>query len=365
VSKQWSTLYVKTSGGSINYWKIWTHKAVVLTEWGQVGTDKPQFEEYTAVGKNIGRSNETSPEDQAESEAQSKYDKQIRLKYVTSIDAAESNLNIKPMLAYPLDAKREKKLKFPVSVQPKYNGVRCMAYRLVGGDIRLMSRGGKDYTLPHIQNELKGKLEHGFCLDGELYIHGMSLQTIRHHIETYTEESLQVKLVCYDCTNLPPSDQKWIDRLGELEDFFAAGQFEHIEFSLTRPMDSVARIKSFHDMCVEDGYEGAIIRSYVGVYKLAARSSDLLKYKQFQDAEFKAIGYSTGKDGVIKYICVQEDGKQFEVRPRGNEVERARLLKNADKDLGKMLTVRFQERSDDNIPLICVGIGFRPPEDMD
>ncbi|OGF52943.1 MAG: hypothetical protein A2Z21_01990 [Candidatus Fraserbacteria bacterium RBG_16_55_9] len=139
----WPKLYVETANGSINYWQIWTDGPNVCTEWGQLNTDSPQTEKYKAVGKNVGRSNETNPEEQAKLEAQSKFDKQMRLKYVLSVKEALSVLNIKPMLAYPLDDKRQKKLKFPVSVQPKYNGVRCMAYNLPDGSVRLMSRGGR------------------------------------------------------------------------------------------------------------------------------------------------------------------------------------------------------------------------------
>lgn len=118
------TLYVKTSAGNINFWSIWTEGPVVHTKWGKLDTNKPLTDSYEAEGKNIGKANETTPEEQAVLEAQSKYDKQLRLKYVHSITEAKQNLNIKPMRCYVFDEKRAKKIEWPVTVQPKFNGVR-------------------------------------------------------------------------------------------------------------------------------------------------------------------------------------------------------------------------------------------------
>jgi DNA ligase-1 len=362
----WPTLFVKTAAGNINYWQIWTEGSTVHTRWGKVGTDKPLTDSYEAVAKNVGRSNETAPHVQARLEAQSKFDKQLRLKYVRSQEEAEANINIKPMRAYTLDEKRQKKLKFPVHVQPKFNGVRCMAYNLPDGTVRLMSRGGKDYTLPHVQNELRGRLMDGMCLDGELYVHGMSLQTIRHHIETYSEHSVAVKLHCYDYLTLPPAADSWRDRFDMLLQWFRDNpRLLAVELSLTATANSMEEIEDLHGAWVEDGYEGAMVRIMDGPYRMAAKSTKLLKYKHFFDAEFKVVDWDVGKDGVIKYTCVQEEDLKFEVRPMGNEAERKRLLMEADNDMGKMLTVRFQERSNDNIPLHGRGVAFRPAKDLD
>lgn len=365
MSKSWPLLYVKTASGAINYWQIWTSGPLVCTRWGKLGTDKELSDSYQAEGKNIGRSNETTPDEQAELEAQSKYDKQLRLKYVTSIEEATSNVNIKPMRAYVLDEKRQKKLKWPVTVQPKYNGVRCMAYNLPDGSVRLMSRGGKDYTMPHVQEDLRGKIPSGWCLDGELYVHRTSLQTIRHYIETPSEKSVWVNLVCYDMTTLPPTDLPWASRHTELANWFVGNSPVHASHSPFNYAHNMEQVEQLHAYWTNEGFEGVMLREHHGPYKLAAKSVHLLKYKKFQDAEFKVVGWGLGRDGVIIYTCVQEEGKTFEVRPEGNDAERAALLQTADQDIGRLLTVRFQERSDENIPLIVTGVGFRPPEDMD
>ena len=365
-AREWPALFVKTATGSINFWQIWTTGAAVHTRWGQMGTDSPQTDGYMAEAKNVGRKNETQPHEQAQKEAQAKFDKQLRLKYKHTAEEAETNLNIKPMRAYTLDDKRQVKLKGPVHVQPKLNGVRCMAYNLPDGTVRLMSRGGKDYTLPHVQNELQGRIPAGWCLDGELYVHGTSLQTIRHYIETPCEETLLVKFTCYDFPELPTVGRTWHDRYFALVDWFEKNHdLEFCELCETQSAVNMIAIEVAHSMFVERGYEGIMVRILDGPYRLGAKSTHLLKYKKFQDDEFEVTGWDVGKDGVIKYACVQEEGLTFEVRPMGNEFERQQLLAEADASIGRLLTVRFQERSDNNIPIFPVGVALRPAKDLD
>jgi ATP-dependent DNA ligase len=364
---QWPPLYVRTATGAIGFWCIWTDGPSIWVRWGQIDGAE-QTSSVVAEPKNVGRSNATTAEEQAILEAESKFKKQLRLKYVRSREEAGSGVNIKPMRAYELDQKRAQKLSFPVTMQPKFDGCRCMAYMRADGTIRLMSRGGLDYELPHIQEQLVDRIPAGWSLDGELYVHRMSLQTIRHHIETPSEESLQIELVCYDITDLPPSKIPWDARHIQLLEWIKKNKdLTHVRMSPSVIVHSFEQIDDFHDQCVEQGYEGAIVRLHDGEYKLASKSTKLLKYKKFEDAEFLVVDWSLGKDGIIQYTCKQEDGKLFEARPMGSDEERAQLLADAQagKAFGQKLTVRFKGRSDENIPLHPRGIAFRPAKDMD
>jgi len=370
--KQWPTLYVKTASGALGQWTIWTEGSNILMEWGQVGGQMQQ-NSTPAEAKNTGRANATTAAEQAIKEAEARYNKQLRLKYVDSMEGAEKNLNIKPMRAYSLDEKRQKKLRFPITCQPKYDGCRLFAYPkdgpgAHGGVIRLMSRGGLDYTLPHVANELMHRIPKRWILDGELYCHGMSLQTIRHHIETYTQESSQVYMICYDFFCLDEREMPWRVRQDALLDFFMVNSgMSHIRLSPSIEVGSMEDLDHLHDAWVGQGYEGLIAREMDGPYMLASKSTNLLKYKKFDDAEFEVVNWSLGKDGIIQYTCKTKEGKLFEARPMGSEEERAQLLVEAQAGLavGKQLTVRYMGYSDDKIPLHPRGVAFRPPKDLD
>src|SRR5271170_6774781 len=94
------TLYKKTNTGAIQEWKIQVAvntgldagtMGMIVTDFGQVGTDKPQrTTDIISKGKNIGKKNETTAIQQAEAEAEAKWTKQVKKGYVESIQAAEA-----------------------------------------------------------------------------------------------------------------------------------------------------------------------------------------------------------------------------------------------------------------------------------
>ena len=102
-SKTMEALPILYSKGKNAYliWRVWVEGAVVIQEFGQMG-GKQQQSRREARGKNIGRSNETTPEMQAELEAKAVWTKKSTRKYAESIEA----LNNRPLL--PMLAKNDK-----------------------------------------------------------------------------------------------------------------------------------------------------------------------------------------------------------------------------------------------------------------
>jgi DNA ligase-1 len=147
--------------------------------------------------------------------------------------------------------------------------------------------------------------------------------------------------------------------------FHGARAFEHVERLPTEVCQTKDELKGFHDRYVADGKEGLIIRNSAGLYQLAARSKDLQKYKEFEDAEFTVVEFTDGvgsEKGLVIWVCETEDKKKFSVRPRGTHEERTELFDDAESYVGKKLTVRYQELTEDGIPRFPVGIAFRDYE---
>ena len=106
-----------------------------------------------------------------------------------------------------------------------------------------------------------------------------------------------------------------------------------------------------------------MLRNKAGLYK-NSRSVDLQKFKEFFDGEFKIVAYKEGtavEAGCVIWICEAENG-QFACRPRGTREERIEQCLNGKKYIGKMLTVRYQEMTDSNVPRFPVGIAIRDYE---
>ena len=104
-----------------------------------------------------------------------------------------------------------------------------------------------------------------------------------------------------------------------------------------------------------------------GIYKLGHRSYDLLKVKDFQDAEFEIIGgYENkgGQTGQCTLVCKTADGTEFGVKPEGTSEQRKWYWKNLDSIIGKKLTVRFFSWTTSKypVPRFPIGVGIRDYE---
>lgn len=173
------TLYALNKDSSYQQWKVFVENNKVIVEFGKLG-GKLQTKETLCKGKNIGRSNETTDEQQAILEAESKWNKQFRLGYRESMDESDFSEQLSPMLAH--DAiKRSKSIIYPCYVEPKLDGLRCLVTFDAQGEPVFNSRGNKTY---HIKGKIVDQIkelheETGFNMfDGEIYIHGLSLQKI-------------------------------------------------------------------------------------------------------------------------------------------------------------------------------------------
>src|SRR5579863_7330411 len=184
LTKTFQTLYKQSSVGKIQQWTIEVTDNAIKTIWGQHGGKLQETIDVIKEGKNIGKSNETTPHEQALAEAESQWEKKLKKGYVKIIkDAKAGKLDkiieggILPMLApsksYPADKDCQKYLTLSCYVQPKLDGMRCIAI-IENGECTLWSRERRPIkSVPHIAEALCEKYaiskKDKVILDGELY----------------------------------------------------------------------------------------------------------------------------------------------------------------------------------------------------
>jgi ATP-dependent DNA ligase len=386
-------LYGESSHGKRKVWKISVESrgsaAAILTEHGYENGKMVANERLVETGKNVGRSNETTPLQQAISEAQSAWNKKKDAGYAPdatggSVPSGGSSDDkpVSPMLAHDYN-KRGKSIIFPCFVQHKLDGVRCVV-----GKNGMFSRNGKKFPhLTHIQTAFQAlespdqSCEHNsqdrqrcqtlsgtdLILDGELYSDTLTFQEVVGLVkkEKITQEDrtklLQIHLFVYD---IVVDGTPYADRKARLESLIPIEGL-YIRRVDTWVCNSADEVKGFHARSVESGYEGLMLRNAAAPYRRGVRSPDLQKYKEFEDAEYPVVGFKEGdglEKGCVIWICKTSKGQEFAVRPRGTHDERTVLLAAAATYVGKELTVRFQELTTDGIPRFPVGIAFREYE---
>lgn len=382
-TKSFPTLYQKAKSGKIYQWTIWTEGPEVVTEYGTIDGEKI-IAKYTAEPKNVGRANETTAAEQAISEAQSTWTKKKDKKYVESV-ADTKEEQILPMLAHPAEKKLHK-ITYPAYLQRKFNGVRCMAMWVQEEpethEVYLMSRGNKEYHVDHIAQELRKVLGTNDVLDGEIYLHGTSLQNINKLVKKHRpgeSEALEYHIYDYPIINgdRAVSQEKRVAKLAELKKKIAEKKCTHLKIVDTIEINSFEEAKKKEKEWVKEGYEGAILRQKDAIYNFGNRSEYLLKVKSFKDAEFEITGYEIEETNVngeiikaVVWVCANDmnspDGtvKTFKVRPQGSKKDRAEQLEDVDNYIGKKLTVKYFDRTDDLVPQFGVGICVRLDEDQ-
>lgn len=380
---QFPTLFGLATNGKHKEWSIslkeLEDKTILTTVLnGYIDGKKAKSERITKKGKNIGKKNETTPYQQAFQEAERKWiDKKEKEGYSETLD--EVQIPVYPMLAhkYEIGKKKKKDIVFPCLVQPKLDGYRCMSFKT--SKINLMSRVGKMFKdLPHLMSELERFIsevkKQGFndiYLDGELYSDVVPFEEIAGIIRTekksQPEKEVLIKYHIYDI--YLKNDMNFENRNKVLEKAFKK------KYNFLKPVEllecpSINQIKEFHGNFVERGFEGLMLRNKNGVYLCKNRSHDLQKYKEFQDEEYKIVGFkeASGEDkGTIIWICEYQnnEGKTdtFAVRPKGSREFRKQFFDECSSDFsqyqGKWLKVKFQELSETLCPRFPVGLEVR------
>lgn len=365
-----------SNGKKIKEWSIKVSEnedktANIITKHGYQNCKMQENVKNILKGKNIGRSNETTALQQAINEAQSKWKKQTENGYKESIEEIENNeIKILPMLAHDFN-KRGKDINFPCFAQPKLDGVRLIA-KINGpnyDDITFMSRTGKLMkNLDHIQNDIFKNIKsqiYPLYLDGELFTFDLPFEEISGIFRKLEKDQNIMKLQMHIFDMFyEQSEMTFSERYSNLCKMNFT-KTKHLRLVETIECKTKDDIDILHGRYIEESFEGLILRNINGLYKPNYRSKDLQKYKEFQDDEFEIIGGQSGegleKDCVI-FTCINNNNQKFCVRPRGSREIRKEYLKNIKKIIGKKLTVRYQNLSENGIVRFPVGIAIRDYE---
>lgn len=365
------TLYKKTSTGAIQQWNISVEQAYIRTEFGQVDGKLQTTVDKVTAGKNVGKKNETTPEEQALLEAKAKWTKQKKKGYVDSIKAAEAeeldNIiegGIVPMLAQKF-AERGDRIEYPAYVQPKLDGARCIAI-IDNGICTLWTRTRKPITgVPHIVRALEKAFMKGYqVLDGELYNHKYknNFEILIGFIKSPTpkEGHEVVEYHVYDTVNTLPYNE----RHQGLVDYLPVEE-ECIKLVSTKLVYNEDGLMEEFEYFRSKGYEGAMVRNAAGLY-VNKRSNDLQKIKEFDDAEFPIVGIEEGRGklaGHAIFVCETKKGGRFTVKLKGETVKLKEYFDNHQLWEGKQLTVKYQGITNKkDVPRFPVGVAIRDYE---
>ena len=260
--------------------------------------------------------------------------------------------NIKAMLAHKYNPD---KADYPAFIQPKLDGVRCL-FTAKGAFSRA---NNKFMNVEHIEQALKPFFAKNptAILDGELYNHGLKddfekiISLVKKKKPTDNDRLEAAELVeyhVYDIASMTIAPYNL--RLNYLNsDVYGklTWPIMHVPTKVVLDYDEALEA---HKKNLKLGYEGSIYRTFEGRYK-GTRSWDLMKFKDFHDAEATIVDFVAGKgkrSGTLgKFIMQDDEGVEFGCPPgKGYDYDAlAEMLENADQYVGQTATFTYFERT--------------------
>lgn len=349
-------LYRKNQLG-VGTWRIWffesdpskLYYAHAVVE----GGSEVQHEDRI-VQNQSGRSLMQQIELEFDSRVSRQLDKGYKRSYQEAVLGATNQLGlINPMLALPLN--KVQVVSFDnCFVQPKFDGHRCLITRQ-HGDLFAYSRKGKIiHTVRHILSEFDW-LPEGATVDGELYIHGQSLQSLASLIKREQDGSHSLGYHWYDFVHNMP----FCDRLVHMREAYHKRNMRHVQLVDTVPVDGIDDVYRHFRNWREQGYEGAMLRLSDKGYQPAVRSNNLIKVKERHDCEVTVLGATPSKDGWAVLRVRTDWGVEFDTSAPGSVPEKIAVMQNIESYKGKRLTIEYAHLTTDQVPFHAVAIRWR------
>jgi DNA ligase-1 len=351
------TIYKKTKTGATQEWTIEVSDNKYRTHSGQVGGQITTNAWTVVYGKNEGKANGTTDNEQALKEAIAKRTKKLESGYFESITNIDTKQYFEPMLAAKWEDYKDK-LTYPIYSQAKLDGIRCILTK-----DGMFSRNGKPIiSAPHIFDSVKPLFETNpdLVFDGELYADKFAndfnkiVSLVKKTKPTADDLKESKELIEYHIYDLPSSDKNFIQRAYDLAILFETRSelHPHCRIVETYKVPSEDVVTELYEKYIEEGYEGQMLR-LDSKYE-NKRSKSLLKHKSFIDEEYQILDIVEGegnRSGTAGYMVFNtREGKTFKSNVKGTWEETAEMLKNKKELIGKQATIKYFNLTPDGIP---------------
>jgi hypothetical protein len=302
---------------------------------------------------------------------------------------------------------------------PKINGVRCtIKYEAVDNglfgishEVVIRSKEGLRYNVKHIEDAFDRYVFYredykNITFDGELYIKDQKNTTIggaarnpKNPLHKYLQ-FVNFDLSIPDVSNRDRYhlrrdilNKAWLNATSSNSNAIYI-QFKPEEHDDTKNAKIVSLcsinikgdsdVEAYRDRCIAAGYEGCVVRSKIAEYKFGSRPQTMMKAKRCEETECLCLDILVDKitkviDGeeiiyeYAKFKCRNDlNNEIFEVKPTSvyngvtdETMTSDYILGHRNQFIGKLLAIKFYERTDKKIPFNANAYGVRDYESND
>lgn len=321
--------------------------------------------------------------------------------YRTDVEISFNEKWLAPMLSRPYAASSV--VCWPVSVQTKVDGVRCMISRVEG---KIMAFTRKHHPIMYVEH-ITAEIEHLInslpdrsVIDGELYIPGMSRVDIKAQVAAKSNDNKSVfkrpehahrlQYYMFD-VRLPDTlstDQLVMEaRYERLINTYNACADDGVQFKNSFILHnfichSDEEVESVYRMHVDQGHEGVMVKQMANgnfsksskqyirsLYKGGSHCINIMKKKRYYDCEVvihevrnasKGAERSKGCAMFVTYDFDPEGKREALIRPSAPVEMQKFWYENPHTVLGRVITVQYTELDrHSGMPQHCTMIDFR------
>lgn len=270
-------------------------------------------------------------------------------------------------LANSFDEKMAKKVNFNKDnwyVSRKLDGCRCICIIDENGEPKYFSRAGNEFlTLKNLDAEIISLGLKNMVIDGEICMldenGNENFQGIIKEIKRKDHTIENPFFYMFDLLTF----EEFVNKEGttpfsirnvQLDNIFFEREFKNIGYLEQKLLIDERMLTHYIGLAKENNWEGLMLRkdaTYQG-----KRSNDVLKVKQFYDAEYVVVDIQNGpfrvivdgkevEEDVMRNVVIEHKGYRVDVGS-GFNLEQRRLYKeNPELILGKQITVQYFEES--------------------
>lgn len=311
-------------------------------------------------------------------------DKQIKEGYVLVNETAKKST--KPMSGehYEWEFVEGKR----IGVEPKWDGVRCEVHP----GPKPISRYGRPLNyLDHLYSGwqfFQDRLPKGCILEGELKDDkGEDFEQLISGVrrsKNYNPNVKKLKFFMFDFMPTEDLNLTFEQRLNMLKDIYQQYiqnnvlevkddvlQFKPIILLDFIPVNSHQEIMKYHKLFRsfmfngKNVFEGTIVRQLDALYS-HGKGKAYLKIVDVMSEEYPIVDIEAcgANNDWADLILEDKQGKRFNATAPGNEDNKKRILREKDKEIGKMLTIEFREFTKKGLPRMPIAKTIEPAKNQ-
>ena len=265
---------------------------------------------------------------------------------------------------------------YPVRVEAKLDGLRCVAVKH-NGEVTMYTRNGTVLeTLPRIKAAIEALPADDFVLDGEAMGEDWNESASVVMSAKSKKDDSAMRYHVFDCVPLKDwqaqeTKLSYHDRLSDLIAIIGPTGTGPLRFVKSKTCANEEELRSFYAHCLDEGYEGVMLKDMGAVYKWK-RSDAILKLKPVATEEGVVVGWyeaniNTKRAGQFGgFVVLTPNGVTTRVGGGYSDKLKTEVNENPDSWIGRIVECEHQPPFTPDgkmrFPVFC---RFRDPSDVD